>query len=39
MSERAFPDMWVDPQDDPRETDAQPVGELDTVWGYLRHYR
>jgi uncharacterized damage-inducible protein DinB len=39
MSERAFPDMWVDPHDDPRETDAQPVGELETVWGYLRHYR
>ncbi len=39
MSERAFPDMWVDPDDDPRVTDDQPTGELDTVVGYLRHYR
>ena len=32
-------DMWVPAADDPRETGDQPVGERDTVWGYLRHYR
>jgi hypothetical protein len=31
--------MWVDPQDDPRETDVQPVGEKETLWDYLRRYR
>lgn len=31
--------MWVDPQDDPRETGEQPVGEKDTLWDYLRRYR
>src|SRR6187200_1439611 len=39
MSERRFPDMWVDPEDDPRETGEEPVGELATVWQYLRRYR
>jgi uncharacterized damage-inducible protein DinB len=39
MSERTAPDMWVDPEEDPRETGGQPVGEKDTLWGYLRHYR
>jgi uncharacterized damage-inducible protein DinB len=39
MSERTDPDMWVDPPDDPRETGTQPVGELATVWDYLRRYR
>ena len=39
MSERRFPDMWVDPEDDPRETGEEPVGELATVWEYLRRYR
>jgi uncharacterized damage-inducible protein DinB len=39
MNERLYPDMWVDPQDDPRETGTQPVGEKDTVWEYLRRYR
>jgi hypothetical protein len=29
----------VDPQDDPRETGKQPIGEKDTVWEYLRRYR
>ncbi|MEO6510882.1 MAG: DinB family protein [Nocardioides sp.] len=33
-----FPDMWVDPTDDPRETPA-PRGEKDVVIGYLRAYR
>ena len=39
MSERRFPDMWVDPEEDPRETGDEPVGELATVWDYLRRYR
>jgi uncharacterized damage-inducible protein DinB len=39
MSHRTAPDMWVDPEDDPRETGEQPVGEKDTVWDYLRRYR
>jgi uncharacterized damage-inducible protein DinB len=39
MSQRVFPDMWVDPDDDPRESTAQPVGEKDTVWDCLRWYR
>ena len=39
MSERTAPDMWVDPEDDPRETGEHPVGEKDTVVDYLRHYR
>ena len=26
MTERQFPDMWVDPEDDPRETDRDPAG-------------
>jgi uncharacterized damage-inducible protein DinB len=39
VGERRFPDMWVDPEDDPRETGEEPVGELATVWQYLRRYR
>ena len=39
MAERTSPDMWVDPADDPRLTDGSPVGEKNTVWDYLRHYR
>jgi hypothetical protein len=39
MSERTLPDMWVDPEEDRRETGEQPVGEKDTLWDYLRHYR
>ena len=34
-----YPDMWVDPADDPRETEAPPRGEKDVVLGYLRAYR
>jgi uncharacterized damage-inducible protein DinB len=37
--ERRFSDLWVDPDDDPRDTGAQPTGEKDTVLGYLSHYR
>jgi uncharacterized damage-inducible protein DinB len=39
MSERTAPDMWVDPEVDPRETGDNPVGEKDTLWDYLRRYR
>lgn len=31
--------MWVDPEQDPRETGEQPVGEKETLWDYLRRYR
>jgi uncharacterized damage-inducible protein DinB len=35
-----YPDMWVDPADDPREHDGDgPEGELETLWDYLRSYR
>ncbi|MFD6443740.1 DinB family protein [Promicromonospora sp. NPDC060204] len=34
-----YPDMWVDPDDDPREALASPVSEKDTLWNCLRHYR
>jgi uncharacterized damage-inducible protein DinB len=39
MSERTAPDMWVDPEDDPRETGERPVGEKETLRDYLRIYR
>ncbi|KAA1423882.1 DinB family protein [Mumia zhuanghuii] len=39
MSERQFPDMWVDPEDDPRDTDAVLVGERATLIDYLGTYR
>jgi uncharacterized damage-inducible protein DinB len=35
-----YPDMWVDPADDPREsTGGSPDGELATLEDYLRGYR
>ncbi|MFE6198229.1 DinB family protein [Streptomyces sp. NPDC057838] len=38
-----YPDMWVDPDDDPRETGAgtgaEPVGEHAILLDYLRTYR
>jgi len=34
-----YPDMWVDPAEDPREALRTPIGELDTHWTYLRQYR
>lgn len=35
-----YPDMWVDPADDPRNTDGvSPDGELATLQDYLRTYR
>ncbi|CUR56297.1 conserved hypothetical protein [metagenome] len=39
MSERTYPDLWVDPEDDPRHTERNPVGERETLLDYLRHYR
>jgi uncharacterized damage-inducible protein DinB len=31
--------MWVDPEDDPRETDQDAVGEKAVLTGYLDNYR
>jgi uncharacterized damage-inducible protein DinB len=31
--------MWVDPADDPRETDVEPVDERSTLVEFLRRYR
>lgn len=33
------PDMWVDPDDDPRERGLSPDGELATLQDYLSSYR
>jgi uncharacterized damage-inducible protein DinB len=38
-SATVYPDMWVDPDDDPREALSKPVGEKETLWNYLKHYR
>ena len=38
-TERSHPDMWVDPEDDPRETGTTATGEKAVVLGYLDHYR
>ena len=32
-------DMWIDPDDDPRESDVETVDERDMLLGYLRYYR
>ena len=35
-----YPDMWVDPADDPRDSDkVSPDGELPTLLDYLTNYR
>jgi uncharacterized damage-inducible protein DinB len=34
-----YPDMWLDPDDDPRETGAQTMDERSTLLDYLRRYR
>jgi len=39
MSERQFPDLWVDPDDDPRDTGATPRGEKAVLAEYLDHFR
>ena len=40
MAERKYPDMWVDPEDDPRETDGGvPADEKANLVDYLRVHR
>jgi uncharacterized damage-inducible protein DinB len=39
VSERKHPDMWVDPEDDPREHDEVAVGEKAVLAEYLDRYR
>jgi uncharacterized damage-inducible protein DinB len=39
VTERAYPDMWVDPEDDPREHAEPAVGEKAVLAQYLDHYR
>jgi uncharacterized damage-inducible protein DinB len=34
-----FPDMWVDPDDDPRESGSETADERTTLVEYLRKYR
>lgn len=38
-SATVYPDLRTGPDDDPREALAKPVGEKETLWNYLRHYR
>jgi uncharacterized damage-inducible protein DinB len=37
--QRRYPDMWVDPEDDPRDTGTTPRGEKAVLAAYLDHYR
>jgi hypothetical protein len=37
--QRMYADMWVDPEDDPRETDSVAVGEKAVLTEYLDRYR
>ena len=39
QAQRKYPDMWVDPEDDPRETDTMAVGEKAVLAEYLDRYR
>lgn len=39
VTDRRFPDMWVDPEDDPREKDVSATGEKGVLEEYLDHYR
>ncbi|NRQ40846.1 DinB family protein [Nonomuraea sp. NN258] len=34
-----YPDMWADPDDDPRTNDVSPDGELPTLLDFLSNYR
>jgi uncharacterized damage-inducible protein DinB len=34
-----YPDMWADPDDDPRNDGISPEGELATLQAYLNNYR
>lgn len=36
---RRYPDMWVDPEDDPRDTSSSSTGERAVLVEYLGHYR
>lgn len=39
VTERRFPDMWIDPEDDPRESEAPVQGEKAVLSDYLDRYR
>src|SRR3982751_4342412 len=39
MAVRRFPDMWVDPEDDPREGGPRLADERTTLMEYLRYQR
>jgi uncharacterized damage-inducible protein DinB len=39
MAGKRYPDMWVDPEDDPRSQDPLLAGETETLVEYLRNYR
>jgi uncharacterized damage-inducible protein DinB len=39
MTDRQFPDLWLDPEDDPRASTTSPSGERATLVEYLGHYR
>ena len=39
QAQRKHPDMWVDPEDDPRQHNLVTVGEKDNLAAYLDHYR
>ena len=39
MTERKHPDMWVDPEDDPRMDVVPAKGEKEVLAQYLEHYR
>jgi uncharacterized damage-inducible protein DinB len=39
MTQRRFPDLWVDPENDPRTTTEAVRGERATLVQYLDHYR
>jgi uncharacterized damage-inducible protein DinB len=39
QGQRTYPDMWVDPEEDPRETGTIAVGEKAVVSEYLDRYR
>jgi len=38
-TQRQFPDLWVDPEDDPRDTGTTPRGEKAVLAEYLDHFR
>jgi uncharacterized damage-inducible protein DinB len=37
--QRQFPDMWVDPEDDPRDTGSTPRGEKAVLAEYVDYFR